>query len=35
MARNKGQSIGLGRFLFRLFGFFFVSFLCGVLISGS
>ena len=34
MARNKGQSIGLGRFLFRLFGFFFVSFLCGVLISG-
>lgn len=34
MARNKGQKIGLGRFLFRLFGFFFVSFLCGVLISG-
>ncbi|MCW3765998.1 transglycosylase domain-containing protein [Paenarthrobacter ureafaciens] len=34
MTRNKGQSIGLGRFLFRLFGFFFVSFLCGVLISG-
>lgn len=34
MARNKGHSIGLGRFLFRLFGFFFISFLCGVLISG-
>ncbi|MFJ4171395.1 transglycosylase domain-containing protein [Paenarthrobacter sp. NPDC089714] len=34
MARNKGQRIGLGRFLFRLFGFFFISFLCGVLISG-
>ncbi|MFJ4210408.1 transglycosylase domain-containing protein [Paenarthrobacter sp. NPDC089675] len=34
MARNRGQRIGLGRFLLRIFGFFFVSFLCGVLISG-
>ncbi|GAA3284469.1 transglycosylase domain-containing protein [Paenarthrobacter aurescens] len=34
MARNKGQKIGLGRVLLRIFGFFFVSALCGVLIIG-
>ena len=34
MARNKGPKIGLGKVLLRVFGFFFVSTLCGVLITG-
>ncbi|QSZ50142.1 transglycosylase domain-containing protein [Arthrobacter sp. D5-1] len=34
MARNKGPKIGLGKVLLRVFGYFLVSILCGVLISG-
>ncbi|MFK0039625.1 transglycosylase domain-containing protein [Paenarthrobacter sp. NPDC090517] len=34
MKRNKGQKLGLGRVLLRVIGFFFVSTLCGVLITG-
>ncbi|MFJ6538639.1 transglycosylase domain-containing protein [Paenarthrobacter sp. NPDC091711] len=34
MARNKGPKTGLGKVLLRVFGFFFVSTLCGVLITG-
>ncbi|MGA8789723.1 MAG: transglycosylase domain-containing protein [Paenarthrobacter sp.] len=34
MARNKGPKIGLGKVLLRVFGYFLVSILCGVLICG-
>lgn len=34
MARNKGRKPALGKVLLRIFGFFSVSILCGVLISG-
>ncbi|MET3904288.1 transglycosylase domain-containing protein [Paenarthrobacter sp. 4246] len=34
MARNKGSKPGLGKVLLRVFGYFLVSILCGVLISG-
>ncbi|MET4622100.1 membrane peptidoglycan carboxypeptidase [Arthrobacter sp. 2762] len=34
MARNRGPRLGLGKVLLRIFGFFFVSALCGVLICG-
>ncbi|YCK82734.1 transglycosylase domain-containing protein [Arthrobacter sp. D3-18] len=34
MTRKKGPKIGLGKVLLRVFGFFFVSTLCGVLITG-
>ncbi|NWL33183.1 transglycosylase domain-containing protein [Paenarthrobacter nitroguajacolicus] len=34
MKRNKGPKISLGKVLLRVFGFFFVSILCGVLITG-
>ncbi|NWL11291.1 glycosyl transferase [Paenarthrobacter nitroguajacolicus] len=34
MKRNKDPKISLGKVLLRVFGFFFVSILCGVLITG-
>ncbi|SDW78267.1 Membrane carboxypeptidase (penicillin-binding protein) [Arthrobacter sp. cf158] len=34
MAHNKGPKLGLGKVLLRVFGYFFISILCGVLISG-
>jgi len=34
MARNKDQKLGLGKVLLRIFGFFLVSTVCGVLIIG-
>ncbi|MEV7606831.1 transglycosylase domain-containing protein [Paenarthrobacter sp. NPDC089322] len=34
MARSKGPRFSLGKVLLRIFGFFFVSILCGVLITG-
>ncbi|ASN21552.1 transglycosylase domain-containing protein [Arthrobacter sp. YN] len=34
MARNKGPKLGFGKVLLRVFGYFLVSILCGVLISG-